>query len=78
MMYSCGMHDDSGVFAFEVGIPAKSGITGALIAVVPGVLGIATYSPRVNRRGASVRGWATLRDLSGTLGLGLFERLIKS
>lgn len=74
MMYACGMHDDTGVFAFEVGIPAKSGITGAIVAIVPGVAGIATYSPPVNRRGASVRGWATLRDLAGTLGLGLLDR----
>jgi glutaminase len=73
VMHTCGMYDYAGEWAYRVGIPAKSGVGGGIVAVVPDQLGIGTFSPPLDAKGNSVRGIQVFQDLATRFGLHAFE-----
>ena len=78
MMYTCGMYDYSGEWSYKIGLPAKSGVSGLIYMVIPGVCGIATYSPKLDKIGNSYRGVNFFKKLVSKLNIHMFENFFNS
>jgi glutaminase len=72
VMATAGFYDESGDWMYTAGLPAKTGVGGGIVAVVPGRFAIAAFSPRLNEAGNSVRALNAIRDIAGDLGVGVF------
>lgn len=72
IMATAGFYDESGEWMYSAGLPAKTGVGGGIVAVVPGKFAIATFSPPLNPAGNSVRGLKAIGYISSKLGAGLY------
>ena len=75
IMQTSGLYDNAGVFTLEVGLPAKSGVAGSVLVVAPNLLGLATFSPRLDSYGNSVRGIALCKELGERFHLHMYDNL---
>lgn len=73
MMMLSGLYEESGEWAYTTGLPAKTGVGGGMIAIVPGTLAIAAFSPRLNRAGNSIRAMEVVRDIAQRLRINIFD-----
>jgi glutaminase len=72
LLLTCGTYDAAGDFAYEVGIPAKSGVGGGIVGIIPGHLAICVFSPALNAKGNSLAGTAALERFTTKTGLSIF------
>jgi glutaminase len=72
IMATAGFYDESGEWMYRAGLPAKTGVGGGIVAVVPGKFAVATFSPPLNPAGNSVRGLKAINYIAAELGVGLY------
>ena len=72
IMATAGFYDESGEWMYRAGLPAKTGVGGGIVAVVPGKFAIATFAPRLNPAGNSVKGLKAIGYIAAELGVGLY------
>lgn len=72
LMLTCGFYDEAGEFAFEVGLPGKSGVGGGIVALLPNIYCVVTWSPGLNAKGNSKLGMAALEELTTKTGQSIF------
>lgn len=72
IMLTCGFYDQAGLFAYQVGLPGKSGVGGGIVAVIPGKLAIAVWSPELNDHGNSALGIKALELFTTRTGMSIF------
>jgi len=72
VMAMTGFYDESGIWQYTAGLPAKTGVGGGIVTVVPGRFAIAAFSPRLNEAGNSIRAMKAIRYIAGELGVGLY------
>lgn len=72
IMLTCGFYDEAGEFAFEVGLPGKSGVGGGIVALLPHFFVISTWSPPLNKKGNSYLGMKALELFTQKTELSIF------
>jgi glutaminase len=72
VMMTAGFYDESGMWSYRAGVPAKTGVGGGIVAVVPGKMAIVGFCPRLNEAGNSIRATRAIEDIIGALDLNLF------
>ncbi len=72
IMQTCGFYDEAGEFAFKVGLPGKSGVGGGIVAIHPNHFSVAVWSPKLNKKGNSVKGLQTLELLTTKTQMSIF------
>ena len=78
LMYGCGMYDYSGQFAFDIGLPGKSGVSGCIFLVIPNVMGVCIYSPPLDEIGNSVRGLQVCKKIVEKYNYHIFENIVNN
>ncbi len=73
VMMMAGFYDESGIWAYKVGLPGKTGVGGGIVVVVPGEMAIAAFSPRLNEAGNSIRAMSAIKYIAEQLGFDVFK-----